>query len=107
MLRPEYRWFSSDSSKLLSIPITLSNLPPCDDTYLVLHVQPYNTIIIDERYYGILALGRLFYCCRTQYPELNDLIWPLDNNGDGGEGCGDPPYHTSRRGAYLVEKEEL
>jgi hypothetical protein len=54
-----------------------------------------------------LGLGGLFCRCRTQCPELNDLIWPLDNGGDGGEGCGDPPYHTPWRGVYSVEKVEL
>jgi hypothetical protein len=54
-----------------------------------------------------LGLGGLFCRCRTQCPELNDLIWPLDNGGDGGEDCGEPPYHTPWRDVYSVEHVEL
>jgi hypothetical protein len=67
----------------------------------------HNTITMDERCYGILGLGGLFCRCRTQCPELNDLIWPLDNGGDGGDGCGEPPYHTPWRDVYSVEHVEL
>jgi hypothetical protein len=72
-----------------------------------LDVLLYNTITMDERCYGILGYAGLFCRCRTQCPELNDLIWPLDNEGDGGEGCGNPPYHSQWRGTRSREKKEL
>lgn len=59
-----------------------------------------NTITMDERCYGMLGHGGFFCRCRTQCQDLNGLIWSLYSGGDGGEGCGDSPYHTPHRGAY-------
>ncbi|KAF1921713.1 hypothetical protein BDU57DRAFT_510659 [Ampelomyces quisqualis] len=57
----------------------------------------HNTITMEERCDEVLGLGGLFCRCRAQCPELNDLIWPLDNGGDGGWGCVDVWYHAQQR----------